>query len=67
MQHKTSLEQNLQYMAYLREMGLTEDELIDELMTEDADVIDALDGCSVEPDGWCPHGYPSVLLWLGLI
>ncbi len=25
----------------------------------------ALDGCKVEPDGSCPHGYPSWLAWRG--
>ena len=25
------------------------------------------DGCEVEPDGTCPHGNPSWLLWLGMI
>ena len=30
-------------------------------------VCDATDGCTVEPDGVCPHGYPSWLLYLGLI
>ena len=27
----------------------------------------AADGCLVEPDGTCPHGYRSPLLILGLI
>ena len=30
-------------------------------------VVDATDGCSVEPDGTCQHGYPSWLLYVGLI
>jgi hypothetical protein len=30
-------------------------------------VCDATDGCTVEPDGVCPHGYPSWLVYLGLI
>lgn len=30
-------------------------------------VCDATDGCQVEPDGTCPHGYPSWLLYLGII
>ena len=30
-------------------------------------VAKAVDGCRVEPDGICPHGYPSWLLALGLI
>ena len=29
-------------------------------------VCDALDDCRVEPDGHCPHGFPSWLLALGL-
>ena len=28
---------------------------------------EATDGCWVEPDGVCPHGYPSWLLQLGYI
>ena len=32
-----------------------------------AAVVDALDGCSVEPDGRCPHGYPSWLVALGIV
>jgi hypothetical protein len=30
-------------------------------------VLEASDGCSVEPDGVCPHGRPSPLLVLGMI
>ncbi len=30
-------------------------------------VVEAADGCSVEPDGTCPHGYRSPLLVLGLV
>jgi hypothetical protein len=30
-------------------------------------VAEATDGCRVEPDGVCPHGYPSWLIHLGLI
>jgi hypothetical protein len=40
----------------------------DELSNQSIDgVADATDGCSVEPDGVCPHGHPSWLLRLGLI
>lgn len=28
---------------------------------------EATDGCYAEPDGVCEHGYPSWLLWMGLI
>jgi hypothetical protein len=31
------------------------------------DDCEALDGCYVEPDGYCPDGYPSWFLALGLI
>jgi len=30
-------------------------------------VVDATDGCQVEPDGVCEHGHPSWLLYLGMI
>lgn len=30
-------------------------------------LAEATDGCTVEPDGVCPHGHPSWLLRLGLI
>ena len=30
-------------------------------------ICEAVDGCTVEPDGTCPHGCPSWLLVLGLI
>lgn len=30
-------------------------------------IVDATDGCQVEPDGVCEHGYPSWLIQLGLI
>ena len=29
--------------------------------------VETLDGCYVEPDGQCPHGYRSPLLILGYI
>jgi len=30
-------------------------------------VVEATDGCMVEPDGICPHNYPSWLLYWGVI
>jgi hypothetical protein len=24
-------------------------------------------GCEVEPDGWCPHGMPSIMFDMGVI
>jgi len=30
-------------------------------------VVEATDGCDIEPDGICQHGHPSWLLYLGLI
>lgn len=38
---------------------------LDEAIAEG--VIDAADGCRVELDGVCPHGYPSPLRLLGII
>lgn len=29
--------------------------------------VEATDGCIVEPDGVCPHGYPSWLVHLGYV
>ena len=29
--------------------------------------VEASDGCTVEPDGVCPHGHPSWLVRLGLV
>ncbi len=41
---------------------------VEEILTEaDDGIVAATDGCPVEPDGVCPHGYPSWLLYLGLI
>lgn len=34
---------------------------------EAAGGCEATDGCWVEPDGTCAHGYPAWLLYLGLI
>lgn len=28
---------------------------------------EATDGCTVEPDGVCPHGHPSWLLRMGIV
>lgn len=33
----------------------------------DMSVVTTKDGCEVEPDGRCPHGFESPLLRLGLI
>ena len=34
---------------------------------EEGGGCEATDGCWVEPDGTCPHGHPSWLLYLGMI
>lgn len=48
------------------EMGLTEESAWEEWLQENGleAVIPALcsDGCEVEPDGYCEHGHPSVLI-----
>jgi hypothetical protein len=33
----------------------------------DVELCEATDGCQTEPDGICPHGYPSWLRYLGLV
>lgn len=30
-------------------------------------VVPAVDGCKVEPDGYCEHGWPSALVAAGVI
>ena len=41
------------------------DEELEEMVMDS--VVDATDGCMVEPDGCCQHGHPSWLIALGLI
>ena len=33
----------------------------------DDGICEATDGCVIEPDGVCPHGHVSWLMWYGLI
>jgi len=41
-------------------------EELESIVISDAD-CPAEDGCIVEPDGTCEHGYKSILLILGII
>ena len=41
-------------------------ETIENWLIWDGD-CEATDGCRSDPDGYCEHGYPSWLLYLGLI
>lgn len=43
-----------------------DDETLEEWMMDDGG-CDATDGCWVEPDGVCPHGYPSWFRYMKLI
>jgi hypothetical protein len=48
----------------------TEPEPTEEDLTRwefDEGECNATDGCWVEPDGTCPHGHPSWMIYLGLI
>ena len=38
-----------------------------EILMDSQDEYTAIDGCDVEPDGECEHGYPSWPMVLGLI
>lgn len=40
-------------------------EELEEMMFDD--VVEATDGCQVEPDGWCEHGHVSWLVYLGFV
>ena len=57
------LEKYPQYMKVTTEYP--SEEQIEEWVFDS--VCEATDGCTVEPDGICPHGHPSWLLALGLI
>tara|TARA_R100001244_G_C5149548_1_gene129416 strand:- start:175 stop:357 length:183 start_codon:yes stop_codon:yes gene_type:complete len=46
---------------------LIEDEDLNPDGFGDMSVVATYDGCRVEPDGTCEHGYESPLLRLGLI
>ena len=49
-------------------MARTDEPTMDELYEMASDgVAEATDGCTVEPDGICPHGHPSWLLRIGII
>jgi|TARA_R110000824_G_scaffold349182_1_gene536039 hypothetical protein len=41
------------------------DELIEQM--DGYGTVETSDGCTVEPDGKCPHGYESPLREMGLI
>lgn len=56
--------------AYMAANGYDDDfEVMEEMIERDlvGEGIDALDGCIVEADGVCPHGFPSWLVYLGAI
>lgn len=54
-----------EYLSELQERVLSDHAaLFMELMDG---VQEAADGCSVEPDGICPHGYKSPSMLLGVI
>tara|TARA_Y100000310_G_scaffold292109_1_gene320593 strand:+ start:50 stop:241 length:192 start_codon:yes stop_codon:yes gene_type:complete len=63
MSYSKGLEQN-----YLSEIVDRMEINMEEVLIELSDsVIVTADGCNVEPDGKCYHGYSSPLLLLGLI
>jgi hypothetical protein len=55
-----------QAAEYLDDTGESIDDII-EAFDEDDSGCPALDGCWVELDGYCPHGFPSWALYLGLV
>lgn len=47
---------------------VSDEPTLDEMMEMfDDGLAEATDGCCVEPDGVCQHGYPSWLIELGYI
>ncbi len=47
--------------------GVPVDNLLEEYVLESVVPACCSEGCEVEPDGTCPHGYPSIMLALGVI
>ena len=45
--------------------GAVREEMMERSLSDD--LVEALDGCFVEDDGICPHGWPSWLRYAGLI
>jgi len=58
MAKQLSVEQTLEQSG----LGLYSEELMDSIVPACCS-----EGCEVEPDGTCEHGFPSVLLKLGVI
>lgn len=50
--------------GYASAIEVAEDMMMRSLTDES---VEALDGCIVEDDGTCPHGYPSWLVYAGLM
>lgn len=47
--------------------GMTKDELLEKYGYESVVPACCDEGCTVEPDGTCEHGYPSFMIALGVI
>jgi hypothetical protein len=43
------------------------DELMDQISEQGTVMAACIEGCEVEPDGWCPHGKPSWLIVLEMV
>lgn len=63
MAHKLTVEEVLANGGYEDTLELVEEIMMDE---RHAPALCSA-GCEVEPDGRCPHGYPSILIELGMI
>lgn len=50
--------------GYASAIEVAED-MMERSLTDES--VEALDGCIVEDDGTCPHGYPSWLVYAGLM
>lgn len=60
-----------QAQRYVVENGYSDAEAVIEEMLEreltDGAACESLDGCECEPDGYCRHGWPSWLVYAGVI
>lgn len=54
------------FLPFLKpETEVPDEEQLEEWVMDS--VVEATDGCNVEPDGYCEHGHVSWLVYLGMM
>ena len=68
---KTKNEYRISVKTFREQEGLEDREdfqnFLEEVVSDSISPALCTEGCQVEPDGYCEHGNPSILLALGLI